>query len=131
VQSDPIGLRGGLATFAYAGSLPLLQIDPDGRQGIVPLPRLRRSPVAPMPFDEDDPYDDEPRPFDPTRYAGCMLICASVRAASNATCYLLFKQGVYSEEEFVECVARNTEWFKHLREWMQDTVRLSRIEGLK
>ncbi len=34
VQSDPIGLDGGLATFAYANSDPLGSIDPDGRNPI-------------------------------------------------------------------------------------------------
>jgi RHS repeat-associated protein len=35
VESDPIGLRGDIATFAYASSKPLRYIDPDGKEPIV------------------------------------------------------------------------------------------------
>ena len=34
IQSDPIGLAGGLSTYAYADSRPADTIDPDGLQGV-------------------------------------------------------------------------------------------------
>lgn len=40
IQSDPIGLRGGINTFLYALASPLKYIDPDGAISVAPaLPR--------------------------------------------------------------------------------------------
>jgi RHS repeat-associated protein len=73
LESDPIGLPGGLNTFAYVYSQPLLLIDRDGlRAGRAfdPDPEYRWQP---------DPRDWYPEPVD----GACMLVCVAIDVAMS------------------------------------------------
>jgi hypothetical protein len=74
IESDPIGLQGGLNTFAYVFSRPLWLIDADG---------LRDGPAG----DSDPDYRWRPDPRDwypePAPDGKCMVLCLAIDFAAG------------------------------------------------
>jgi hypothetical protein len=48
IQRDPIGLRGGLNTYGYCRSDPVVRFDPKGLQSVAPIPTVPGYPEPPV-----------------------------------------------------------------------------------
>jgi RHS repeat-associated protein len=91
IESDPIGLRGGLNTFGYVNQMPLTRVDPRGLESSIWCfidPRMGdcynpNKPPAPQP-------DWLPKPK-PGKIPECMLDCFSKRAL---VCAITWGSGV-------------------------------------
>jgi RHS repeat-associated protein len=63
IESDPIGLRGGVNAYAFVNSRPLNLTDSRGLQGAVPIPGPLFDLIRPLPFDPIDVLP--PIPYEP------------------------------------------------------------------
>ncbi|MFJ2988645.1 RHS repeat-associated core domain-containing protein [Collimonas sp. NPDC087041] len=60
VQSDSIGLGGGINTYGYVGGNPLVKVDPSGLSGCRVTGLVIECDSGPLPASAADPYDQQP-----------------------------------------------------------------------
>ncbi|ULU27848.1 RHS repeat-associated core domain-containing protein [Dyella terrae] len=82
IQSDPIGIEGGLNSYLYANGAPSNYVDPSGTQFLVPLPEPR--PVAPPLLDAPPNYQ-QPVRVDPAVECLINIFCAPAAITALAT----------------------------------------------
>ena len=109
VQSDPIGLRGGVNTYSYVGQNPIMRIDPNGLDYINMAGPVTGKPVLHAPFPPPNPTVEcvvdaiaDNTALDPMTY----LQIAIEIAASEGAAVPLYIYGAYGKAAVAYDVAK-------------------------